>query len=139
MQVELEELLQYGVANKWKKSTGLPMNIWIDENQTYKLGKHSKRIKFQLDSSEKFNLLNSAALDMDGNMHPEHPRNFQISQADLRCVKNWVHNNRYALELVADVLLDLDDIFPYMIKGGELASPEEIEALHDKCEELRHP
>lgn len=41
------KLASYGVANKWKKSTGLPANIWIDENQTYKLGWHSKHIKFQ--------------------------------------------------------------------------------------------
>jgi len=127
------------MANKKQRLTGLPVNIWIDENRTYELGKHSKRIKFQLDNSEKFNLKNSAAIDLNGVMHPEHPKNFQISQFDLSCVKNWVRNNRYALSLVADVFLDLDDIFPYMIKGGNPASEEEIEALRLKCEELRHP
>ena len=127
------------MANKKQRLTGLPVNIWIDENRTYELGKHSKRIKFQLDNSEKFNLKNSAAIDLNGVMHPEHPKNFQISQFDLTCVKNWVRNNRYALSLIADVYLDLDDIFPFMIKGGEEATAEQIEALKQKCEELRHP
>lgn len=29
-----------------KKISGLPMDIWVDDNETYKLGGHSKRIKF---------------------------------------------------------------------------------------------
>jgi len=126
------------MSNKKQRLTGLPVNIWIDENKFYLKGKHSKRVKFQLDNSEKFNIDNTASIDLNGVMHPEHPKRFRISQFDLRCVKNWVLNNRYALDLVADVLLDLDDIFPYLIKGGETASPERIEELRLNCEELRH-
>ena len=37
------------MVNKYKEETGLPMNIWIDETQTYVRGGQSKRIEFQLD------------------------------------------------------------------------------------------
>ena len=129
----------YGVANKWKKSTGLPVNIWIDENRVCRLHDYPKCIWFQLNDDEKPDLDNSTAMDLDGVTYPEHARGLQLSSYEIRCVRNWALNNRYALDLVADVLLDLDDIFPYMIKGGDPASPEEIEALRLKCEELRHP
>ena len=139
MKITVNEELLYEMSNKKQRLTGLPVNVWIDENRTYEKGRHSKRVKFQLDNSEKFNLDNSATMDLDGVMHPEPPKGLQLSSSEIRCVRNWVLNNRYALDLVADVLLDLDDIFPYMIKGGDPASPEEIEALQLKCEELRHP
>ena len=42
------------MANVRKKQTGLPVNIWIDEAETYKKGKHSKFIKFQMDKGLKF-------------------------------------------------------------------------------------
>ena len=44
------------MSNKNKAKTHLPMNIWIDEAQTYRKGGHSKIIKFQLNHSNKMNL-----------------------------------------------------------------------------------
>ena len=125
------------MANKWKSHTGLPMNIWIDERQTYKLGKHSKRIKFQLDTSTKLHPDNQASMDLNGIVHNYDEARSELSERDIRDLRNWVWNNAIALDLVADMRLPLDDIFPYMIKGTELASEEQLKELAKRCEELK--
>ena len=43
----------YEMANRRKRQTGLPINIWIDENGWYKLSGHGKRIKVQMNYGEK--------------------------------------------------------------------------------------
>ena len=60
LNTKVAEMSLYEMANKWKNVTGFPMNIRIDENQSYLQGGHSKRIKFQLDGREKMNIHNSA-------------------------------------------------------------------------------
>jgi len=125
------------MANKWKSHTGLPMNIWIDERQTYKLGKHSKRIKFQLDTSTKLHPDKQASMDLNGIVHNYDEARSELSERDIRDLRNWVWNNTIALDLVADMRLPLDDIFPYMIKGTELASEEQLKELAKRCEELK--
>lgn len=137
MKITVNEELLYEMANKWKKSTGLPMNIWIDENQIYKLGRHSKRIEFQLDGNTNMDIHNSAPMGLDGEVKVRLPRHIGLTPRDIEQLRNWVANNRYALELVADVKVPLDEIFPYMIKGGEPASPEAVAALKAKADELR--
>ena len=125
------------MANKWKSHTGLPMNIWIDERQTYKLGKHSKRIKFQLDTSNKLHPENQASMDLHGIVHNYDYSRSELSERDIRDLRTWVLNNRVALDLVADMLVPLDDIFPYMIKGSEPASEDKLNELKRRCEELK--
>ena len=41
-----EATLVCEMANKHKSETLLPMNIWIDENQTYIKDRHSKRVNY---------------------------------------------------------------------------------------------
>lgn len=125
------------LANKWKSHTGLPMNIWIDERQTYKLGKHSKRIKFQIDNSTKLHPDRQASMDLSGNIHGYDPAASELSERDLRDLRTWVLNNSYALDLVADMRLPLDDIFPYMIKGSIPATEDQLLELRARCEELK--
>ena len=47
-------------------------------------------------------------------------------------LRNFVHNNRFALEQLADANVALYEIWDYIIKGGDVASDEEIEALNGK-------
>lgn len=42
------------MANCRPARTGLPVNIWIDETEAYKSGKHAKRIKFQINRDVRF-------------------------------------------------------------------------------------
>ena len=43
----------FEMANYYKEDLELPVNIWLDENETYKFGKHEKRIKFQINYMDK--------------------------------------------------------------------------------------
>lgn len=42
----MEKLFE--MANFYKEDLDLPVNVWLDENKTYLLGKYGKRIKFQI-------------------------------------------------------------------------------------------
>ena len=60
----------------------------------------------------------------------------ELSTSDIKQLRNFVLNNKYMLEHVADAELWLDDIWPYVILGGETASFEEISNLNLKVDEL---
>lgn len=135
--IENSELLME-MSCKSKKRTGLPVIIWIDEGQTYKDSKRGQRIKVQGDYAD--HSKNGAELfdlTLDGETYPKGiENNYEIKKKDLQKVKNYVKNNKYALEKVGDCEIFLDDIFPYMIKGGELADEERVEELKRKVDEL---
>ena len=131
-----EATLVCEMANKSKAQTKLPMNIWIDENQTYIKGRHSKRVKFQLNHANRINLHAFGSMDLDGNLHPDDLDIGELSKDDIKQLRNFVINNKYALEHVADNDIWLDEIWPSIIKGGETASFEEIQKLNLKVDEL---
>ena len=129
-----EATLVCEMSNKRKALTKLPMNIWIDESQTYIKGHHSKRVKFQLDHGNRINLSRFGTMDLDGNLQCEDIS--ELSQEDINALRNFVLNNKAALEHVADNDIWLDEIWPDIIKGGEPASFEEIQKLNLKVDEL---
>lgn len=129
-----ESKLVCEMSNKRKDLTHLPMNIWIDEAQTYLDGGHSKRVKFQLDSGNKFNKHNLGSMDLDGNLHCSDIGN--LSASDINQLRNFVLNNRYALDKIADNDIWIDEIWDSMIMGGEPASFDEITKLNLKVDEL---
>lgn len=129
-----ELVCEMSIKNKAK--THLPMNIWIDEAQTYRKDGHSKRIKFQLNHSNKMNLTEFGTMDLDGNLHPSNLDIGELDDSDIKQLRNFVLNNKYMLEHVADAELWLDDIWPYVILGGDVASYEEITKLNLKVDEL---
>ena len=110
------------------------MNIWIDENQTYIKGRYSKRVKFQLDHGNRINLSRFGTVDLDGNLHCKDIG--ELCQEDINALRNFVLNNKVALEHVADNDIWLDEIWPSIILGGESASFEEIQKLNLKVDEL---
>ena len=124
------------MANKYKEETGLPMNIWIDETQTYVRGGHSKRIKFQLDKSGKLHSNNLGSMDLDGNIRPSKLDIGELSESDINELRNFITNNKYALEMIASQEVKLYKIWPHMIMGGNQASYEEITKLNLKVDEL---
>ena len=129
-----EATLVCEMANKHKSETLLPMNIWIDENQTYIKGRHSKRVKFQLDHGNRINLSRFGTMDLDGNLHCKDIG--ELSQEDINALRNFVLNNKVAFEHVADNDIWLGQIWPSIILGGEPASFEEIQKLNLKVDEL---
>ena len=124
------------MSNKYKEETGLPMNIWIDETKTYVRGGHGKRIKFQLNTADDFDASECGSMDLNGNIHPKNLRIKGLKSKDIQKLRNFVLNNKYALEHVADQDLWLYKVWPSMIMGGEPASYEEISKLNLKVDEL---
>ena len=129
-----EATLVCEMANKHKSETLLPMNIWIDENQTYIKCRHSKLVKFQLDHGNRINLSRFGTMDLDGNLHCKDIG--ELCQEDINALRNFVLNNKMALEHVADNDIWLGQIWPSIILGGEPASFEEIQKLNLKVDEL---
>ena len=119
-------------ALKWKEETLLPMNIWIDEAQTYLCRRHAKRVEFQLDASDDLKPEPVGWMDLDGNVHLDDPDACSLREDELNQLRNFVRNNRRALEELADAKLRMHEIWDYIIKGGEPASDERIAALNEK-------
>lgn len=119
----------FSMANRRKRQTGLPVNIWIDENATYRKAGHSKRIKFQLNYGNLMIDQPNASMTLDGNVveNTYNPQVSEISKRDIQQVSNFVKNNSYALSRVADGELFLDDFDDIMIKGSEPADIIDIE------------
>lgn len=138
--MKLEEM-----ANCRPRRTGLQMNIWIDETSSYLRSKHSKRIKFQINKSPKFQPNNVCSMLFDGTipnkqLHKMYSSNeFNLEKQDLIEVANFVKNNAYALNKIADQQLDLDDFWEFCIKGGKIASENEILSLEKKTDFFSHP
>jgi hypothetical protein len=126
------------MSNVRKKQTGLPVNIWIDEAETYKKGKHSKRIKFQMDKGLNFKEP-TCPMMLDGTIPEKVWRKMQgqcsISKSEIKEIQTFVINNAYALDKLADQLIWKEDFFEFMIKGGDEASKEQIEILQKKTDE----
>ena len=137
MRAEDGELLME-MANQWQEDTLLPMIIWIDEGKTYKLGGHGKRVKFQLDTSDSINPGLWGSMDLGGKLHltQKARQALRLSQRDLNQLRNFVRNNRLALEELADTRIRMRDIHDDIIKGGDPAPPEQIQALNDKVAAL---
>ena len=59
-----------------------------------------------------------------------------MTRKDLQQLRNFVRNNRYALERICEMDTHLGTTWEFLIKGGEKASKEKIEALNRKVDEL---
>ena len=123
------------MAVKWKKETLLPMQIWIDESRAYERRGPANRIAFQLDASDELKPDSVGWMDLDGNLSPESPAG-ELAEGDLGRLRNFVRNNRSALEQLADTAIHLYQIWPDIIKGGTPATAEEIKSLADKVAAL---
>jgi hypothetical protein len=75
-------------------------------------------------------------MDFDGNINPESQTVGDLGEDELGQLRNFVRNNRSALEQLADLNIHLYQIWPDVIKGGNPASEEEIKALGDKVAAL---
>ena len=77
-----------------KKYTGLPMNIWIDELQKYKIGKHEIYVKFQLDTEDELKPFKKVgAINLDGEIK-EYKKNCKLTELELDALKIFVIHHR---------------------------------------------
>jgi hypothetical protein len=122
------------MSNKIKRKTRLPMNIWIDEGESYIAAGHWKRIKFQKDRGNKINWNNLGEMDFDGNLIKSTIFGCELSNKELLQLKNFIFNNKEILDLASDSIITGDDFSDLMIIGGELASEQE---KRDQQKELK--
>ena len=111
-----------------KKRTGLPVNIWVDNSQSYIQRRHDKRIKFQVTHSDSIISTNNyimACMDLKGNIIKKtyDSEVSELTSKDIKQVRNFVLNNREFLSLLSDNLIDIGDFLEVMIKGGDLVDP----------------
>lgn len=116
--------------------TGLPMNIWIDELQKYKIGKHEIYVKFQQNTDIELNYFKKVgAINLNGEIkHID--KASELTDTDIEKLRNYISNNREAIEKVAECELFLRSIEKYLIKGGKIATKEEKERLLKEIEKL---
>ena len=134
-EVIVEDTETIAMRNISKNDLDLPANIWIDDSKAYKRSHHSKRIKFQFDGSNKFMPNELIPMKLDG-IVPLENYDTKLSKRDIAKISQWVLNNREALELLADGIITYDDISPYLIKGGELATTKDKEKLLKRIKKL---
>lgn len=138
--IDTEDII-LSMANRRKFQTGLPVNIWIDEKKGYIAGGHGKRIKFQTTYANGWVNQGEASMNLKGEVIPDtyDKTSSELSIRDIREISNFVKNNAYALDKVADGYIFMDQFDDVMIKGGELASEEVVnlqKTLVDKYIEL---
>ena len=127
------------MSNYRKRKTGLPVNVWIDQAENYKDGGHAKRIKFQINKADKYQN-NSCPMLLDGTIPIDEfqkakaNKEFSISTSEINEVRNFVMNNSYALDKVADQLIFEDEFDKVFIQGGKPASNEEKNKLKAKVD-----
>lgn len=127
-EVIVEDTESITMRNVSKNDLDLPANIWIDDSKAYKRSHHTKRIKFQSDGSNKFMPNELIPMKFDGVIPLENYKT-KLSKKDLAKISQWVINNKEALDLLADGIISYQDIFPYLIKGGEIATQKQKEKL----------
>lgn len=119
----------------WKEYTGLPMNIAIDDGYAYDLQQLPfKQVAFQMDTDENLNKDNWNAMGLDGTLCD--PDIGGLEESDLTQLRNFVRNNRYVLERIAENDLYSDQIANDLILGGEAASGEAVAGLNRKVDDV---
>lgn len=135
----LEESYQlFEMTNRRKHQTGLPVNIYVDENGSYRKGGHGKRIKFQLNRGDKMQNQPFAEMMLDGNVVEKTFKNrkIEINTKELKQISNYVKNNAYALDKVADEEIYMEDYDKVAINGGKEASVEQKEDQKKAVDEI---
>ena len=127
--------LAFETRMMWKEYTGLPMNIAIDDGYAYDLQQLPfKQVAFQMDTDENLNKDNWNAMGLDGTLCD--PDIGELEESDLTQLRNFVRNNRYVLERIAEIDLYSDQIAKDLILGGEAASGEAVAGLNRKVDDV---
>ena len=142
--IEINENWIYSMANRHKPETGLPVNIWIDEAKEYLDGGHAKRLKFQINHANVVQKHNLATMTFEGKVIMTHgmESNYELDDDDIKAVRNFMNNNLYALDKLADEIIYSSEFDKVMIRGGKRATEQQIEEQKkavDNIISLRYP
>ena len=119
--------LLYEMAVFRKKTSGLPMDLYLDEEKTYLDGGHGYRIKFRgKDSGD--NTRNWIPLTISDN--PEIPKKYVnikhgYGEKDITLLKEWVKKHKKKLIRLSDSKIEINEFYDYItIQNLELACHE---------------
>ena len=143
---KIKELIEseiYGMSTLYSDETDLDVPVWVDEDKTYKKGRHGKRIKFKAGVNQT-NTTNFSTMKIDNQEIVEESlpkkKSDRYSTRVYETVKNWVANNKEALGYLADKLINLNQFKKVMIKGKQKVSQtvinKQIELLKKAKEEF---
>ena len=112
------------------------MNIAIDDGYAYDIQQLPFiQVAFQMDTDEHDNKDNWNAMGLDGTLCD--PGVGELQESDMVQLRNFVRNNRYVLERIAENdLYSEDQIASQLILGGAAASEEAIAELKRKADEI---
>lgn len=105
------------MATLRKNRSGLPVNLYLDDAQSYKKGGHWKRIKFQADKGNSPNTRDMIPMSIE-----DEPRimtgasHTKLSSADIEKVRNFVKANKELLLKLADFEIDFPEFVQKMKK-----------------------
>jgi len=97
----------WSMATLRKNRTGLPVNIWVDEGDGSKQGRHGKRLKFQINRGDNPIPRNFASMTISNN--PRVIGKHTLSGQDIHAIQNFVLMNKEALEALVDQKIDIED------------------------------
>jgi hypothetical protein len=90
----------YEMSNLQKRTSGLPVNLWLDDEGTWIDTKHNlMRLKFQNDTDERINRHNMYPMSIS-----EDPKilkgksNIKLASKDIQEIRNFIINNKALLE-----------------------------------------
>lgn len=108
------------MATLRKSRSGLPVNLYLDDSQSYKKGGHWKRIKFQADKGNSPNTRDMIPMSIE-----DEPRimagasRVNLSSSDIEKVRDFVKANKDLLLKLADFEIDFPEFVQKMKKGGK--------------------
>ena len=105
-----EEMWEFHILRK--SNTGLPVNIFVDENKSYEMRNHDLWIYFQNDYNDNGNHNNVLPISID--INPQLMVNsslLKIFQSDLEKIKKFVKLNRVILKKHANGTIDDEDFW----------------------------
>ena len=118
------------------KTTGLPFKILVDETGASKYREtHKLRLRMYVGYfCCRLDMHDYVEVDMDGNVYThaaESEERWNIKYEDFQKLKNFMQNNKYALEMIAQQKVNKYTMAHYLIKDGKPASEAEIERLNE--------
>lgn len=114
-----------------KYKTELPVNVLIDENGAYRLtGENEKFVLFQLNGKDKSIDQPMGTMYLSGELKDD----LCYDKDEIEKVRNFVINNSYAIEKVADQDLFMDQFEKVLIKGGKIVSRSRIDIFKQETD-----
>ena len=95
------------MINFRKNRSGLPVNVWLDEGQAYKVGGHGYILKFQTNRQNQWT--NNELADMTISDTPKVIGEHKLSARVIKELEDFVKRNKKLLMQLADMKIDFID------------------------------